>query len=132
MAKRRLSLKVHLPLYHPPRNRWRRAIHHAALLAKRQNNISYVPSDKLEVHVILNLDPSAALIHDVDNRLKDVLDALQGRAGGPKAAHRLQRIIPNDKLIYRVLIEKSARSDNKRPRGLVVVRELQRRGAKSA
>ena len=46
-------------------------------------------------------------IHDVDNRLKDILDALQGRAGGSQAIRKLQPIILNDRQIYYVTITKS-------------------------
>ncbi len=46
-------------------------------------------------------------VNDVDNRMKDVFDALQGRAGGPKAKLTLAPIIPNDKQIFRVEMEKS-------------------------
>ena len=42
-------------------------------------------------------------IHDVDNRLKDILDALQGRFGSTRAKKRL---IKNDRYISRALIEK--------------------------
>jgi hypothetical protein len=34
-------------------------------------------------------------IHDVDNRLNDVLDALQGRMGGSKAVRKFEPIILN-------------------------------------
>ncbi len=72
----------------------------------------------------MDLSPRAALKHDVDNRLKDVLDALQGRAGGSKVSHDLDPIIPNDRQIYRVSVEKSPRTDRKRPRGKVILRKL--------
>ena len=78
MPKRRLTLSMPLPVYRHPRNAWRRQIHQAALEAKVSRRVTYLPSDKLEVHVTLNLSRSAALHHDVDNRLKDILDALQG------------------------------------------------------
>jgi hypothetical protein len=35
--------------------------------------------------------------------LKDILDALQGRAGGSKKIRRLAPLIPNDSQIYRVI-----------------------------
>jgi len=127
MPKRRLTLSVPLPLYRHPRNAWRRLIHQAALEAQVSRRVTYLPSDKLEVHVTLNLSRSAALHHDVDNRLKDILDALQGRAGGSKALQTLQPIVPNDRQIYRVSIEKSPRTDRKRPRGTITIRKLQRR-----
>ena len=49
-------------------------------------------------------------IHDVDNRLKDVLDALQGRAGGSEALRLLKQIVLNDSQIYRFTITKSVPS----------------------
>ena len=127
MPKRRLTLSVSLPSYRHPRNEWRRLIHQAAQDAQAARNVHYLASDKLEVHVTLNLSPSAALHHDVDNRLKDILDALQGRAGGSKALHTLEPIVPNDSQIYRVSIEKSPRADRKRPRGQITLRKLRRR-----
>jgi Holliday junction resolvase RusA-like endonuclease len=45
-------------------------------------------------------------MHDVDNRLKDILDALQGRAGGPKSTRKLKAIIPNDSQVFCVTVEK--------------------------
>jgi hypothetical protein len=45
--------------------------------------------------------------HDVDNRLKDIMDALQGRAGGSKKIRRCPPIIPNDNQIYRVTVAKA-------------------------
>lgn len=53
------------------------------------------------------MDETALRFHDVDNRLKDIMDALQGRAGGPKKFRNHSPIIPNDKQIYRVIIEKA-------------------------
>jgi hypothetical protein len=53
------------------------------------------------------MDEAALLSHDVDNRLKDIMDALQGRAGGSKKLRAYSPIIPNDKQIFRVIIEKS-------------------------
>ena len=45
-------------------------------------------------------------IHDVDNRLKDILDALQGRFGGSKSARSKTRLFDNDRQVSRVVIEK--------------------------
>ena len=93
MPKRRLTLSVSLPSYRHPRNEWRRLIHQAAQDAQAARNVHYLASDKLEVHVTLNLSPSAALHHDVDNRLKDILDALQGRAGGSQRPFTLWSLL---------------------------------------
>jgi hypothetical protein len=42
----------------------------------------------------------------VDNRLKDILDALQGRFGGSKSARSKTRLFENDRQVCRVVIEK--------------------------
>ena len=107
MAKSKQKLKFRLPEYVSPRNAWRKLIHAAALKAAKQQGVEYGPEVKLAVEVKLYLHGRALEIHDVDNRLKDILDALQGRAGGSKAIRQLQPIILNDRQIYRVTIIKS-------------------------
>ena len=107
MAKPKQKLKFRLPEYESPRNAWRQLIHAAALKAQQQQGVEYGPEVQLAVEVKLYLRRRALEIHDVDNRLKDILDALQGRAGGSKAARQLRPIILNDRQIYRVTIIKS-------------------------
>ena len=46
--------------------------------------IKFAKNDKLEVQVKLYMEKSLLNKSDVDNRLKDILDAIQGRAGGSK------------------------------------------------
>ena len=75
--------------------------------AASKAGISYLSYDKLELNVKLYMDSTALFCHDVDNRLKDIMDALQGRAGGSKKISRWFPIIPNDKQIYRITIEKT-------------------------
>lgn len=70
------------------------------------------------------MDDTALLSHDVDNRLKDILDALQGRVGGPKAIRTLAPIIPNDRQIYRVIIEKAPLSWQSQGWGHLIIRKL--------
>jgi hypothetical protein len=100
MPKRKLSLKVRIPEYKSPRNAWRLGIHEAVLEQQEKKGIKYHSSDKLQVIVKLYLRVRKLLITDVDNRLKDILDALQGRAGGPKNIRSLKPIIPNDNQVY--------------------------------
>ena len=107
MAKRPLKLTIRIPPYENPRNAWRKKLHQAVLQHQRDFTVQYLESDKLEVTVRLYISGSALGVHDVDNRLKDILDALQGRAGGPKAKRTLVPIIPNDRQVYRVIIEKA-------------------------
>ena len=124
MPKSRKKLHVRMPSYRSPRNAWRRDLHAAIIAAQSRERVGYSSTDRLEVRVQLYLDSRAAAVHDVDNRLKDVLDALQGRAGGSKAVQSLAAVVPNDRQIYRVIIEKSPPSWQSRGLGHLWVRKL--------
>ena len=100
-------MRVRLPSYEAPRNEWRERMHEAILQEVETRGVVYSTEDKLEVHLRLYLPAASLASNDVDNRLKDVLDALQGRTGGPKKVRRLRAIIPNDRQIFRVCVEKS-------------------------
>jgi hypothetical protein len=77
------------------------------LHARGKAGIEYGPDDLLEVVVLLYLKKGKRHdIHDVDNRLKDILDALQGRFGGPKSPRTKSRLIENDNQVCRVVMEK--------------------------
>jgi len=91
---------------------------------QRKSLVTYQPTDKLEVEVRLYMKGSSLALHDVDNRLKDILDALQGRAGGSKAIRRLKPIIPNDNQVFRVIIEKAPAPKQSHGRGHLVIRRL--------
>ena len=106
MAKRPLKLTLRIPPYETPRNAWRKRLHQVVLKRQRKSPVRYTEKDKLEVEVRLYIKGTGLTMHDVDNRLKDILDALQGRAGGPKKRRTLEPIIPNDRQIYRVIMEK--------------------------
>ena len=124
MPKRPLKLHVRVPEYWSPRNSWRRKIHAAATRVQDRRRIEYRPDDQLEIDVRLYLDGSALTCNDVDNRLKDVLDALQGRVEGPKAVRSLPALIPNDRQIFRVVIEKCAPPKQSLGCGHLTVRRL--------
>jgi hypothetical protein len=68
--------------------------------------VTYRDDDKLAVSLVLYLEGNAIGFHDIDNRLKDVLDALQGRMGGPKAMRRNPPLIPNDNQVYSATVTK--------------------------
>lgn len=106
MAKRPLTLIIHIPPYKHPRNAWRRLIHVEVLKVQRKTTTKYREEDRLQIECRLHMNAKAFPVHDVDNRLKDILDALQGRAGGSKSKRVLSAIIPNDRQIYRVIFEK--------------------------
>lgn len=107
MSKRKLRLHFRIPPYVTPRNAWRRLIYDAARREARVQRVSYKPGDRLAVSVVLYLGASSIRFHDVDNRLKDVLDALQGRMGGPKNLRRQPPLVPNDSQVFRVTVTKS-------------------------
>src|SRR6266576_3423550 len=99
------ALEVSLPPYETPRNAWRVKIHAAASEAMRTAGIVYSDTEWLAVDVQLVMTASMLQFHDVDNRLKDVLDALQARVGGPKKVRKLPPLIPNDFQIVRASVE---------------------------
>lgn len=82
MAKRALRLRVRLPTYHHPRNEWRRQIRIRVRAKMKEKRIRYTSKDKLEIHVRPYFSEPKLSMVDVDNRLKDVMDALQGQVGG--------------------------------------------------
>ncbi|HSP63086.1 MAG TPA: RusA family crossover junction endodeoxyribonuclease [Pyrinomonadaceae bacterium] len=104
MVTRRRKVSTVLPTYQRDRYRWRRNILANVLNAASKAGVRYEPDDQIEVVVLLYLSEGKRLtIHDVDNRLKDILDALQGRFGPDRARKRL---IENDRQIWRVVMEK--------------------------
>jgi hypothetical protein len=106
MAKQPLSLKVRLPRYESPRNEWRKKLHASIITALTTNGIEYTTDQKLELHITIYLEDPHIEFHDVDNRLKDIMDSLQGCMGGSKKEQKFERLIPNDRQIYKVTIEK--------------------------
>lgn len=129
MAKRSLKLTIRIPEYGAPRNSWRQAIHQAVMQAQSTTSVKYRSDDRLELTLRLYFtDGQAAEIHDVDNRLKDCLDALQGRVGGTKTktAPVLEPIVPNDRQIWRVVVEKALAPRQASGRGHLTIRRLRK------
>jgi hypothetical protein len=100
------ALRVSLPPYRTPRNEWRKEIHKAVVREMRLAKVAYSPHDRFGIEVELRMTNQMFRFHDVDNRLKDILDALQGRMGGPKNVHAYRRLIDNDNQVTRVVIQK--------------------------
>ena len=101
-----------------------REIYKAALEAMRKQGVSYPEDAKLSVEVRLYLRGRALEIHDVDNRLKDILDALQGRMGGSKAVRKFVPIIRRDRNVYLLIITKSSPSGQSHGLGHVSVWQM--------
>jgi hypothetical protein len=123
MPKRRLTLKVRIPPYEPPRNAWGHKLHRAIVSKQKHRRIQYRPTDFLELDIRLYIPGKSLKAHDVDNRMKDVMDALQGRAGGPKSERALAAIIPNDCQVYRVTMVKSEPPGQSYGKGHLIVRK---------
>ena len=106
MAKQPKTLKVRLPDYLSETKDWRKAINAEAAKAQKKSRVAYAPDDKLEVQVRMHLRDRKLTVLDLDNRLKQILDALQGFIGDKGKRGELVPIIPNDNQIYRIIIEK--------------------------
>jgi len=104
VAKRRATISAPIPPYRRPRSKWRRDIWANVIAAADEAGVRYEPKDSYEVVVLLYWSTTKRhAIHDVDNRLKDILDALQGRFGSSRSSRRL---IENDNRVCRVVMEK--------------------------
>jgi Holliday junction resolvase RusA-like endonuclease len=105
MAKHDLKLSVRIPNFETDALAWRRAIYAAIAKAQEGGNVQYSEDDKLDIEILFYLENPKLTILDLDNRAKNVLDALQGFMRD-KGKGGLRRIIPNDNQIYRLTVEK--------------------------
>ena len=130
MAKRPMKLTVRLPNFKTDSRQWRREMNEAVANAQRKTRVRYGENDKLEIHIEFYLRDRKLTILDVDNRLKDVLDALQGFLGDKGKKRLLESIIPNDNQIYRIVAEKRlAPKANRESLGTLVIRRYSNHGA---
>ena len=113
MRKKRLKLTAKIPNFMSDSLTWRKAIYAAVSEAQRREGVEYSATDKLEVEIRFHLQGRKLTILDLDNRLKDVGDALQGFIYD-KGAGGLKPIIPNDNQIYRLVAEKRLPSKSDR------------------
>jgi len=123
MTKHSLMIKFRIPQYVTPRARWRKQIHGVAAETVRTAGVRYTSDDRLELDVRIYLTKPALALHDVDNRLKDIMDALQGHVQGTgKKARALPALIPNDNQVFRVIIEKQDPPKQSHGQGHVTIR----------
>jgi hypothetical protein len=106
MRKRELMLNARIPNFNKDSEAWRRGIHAAVAAVQARTKVRYTADDKLDVEIRLHLGNPKLTILDLDNRLKDIFDALQGCIGEKGKSGELKCIIPNDDQIYRVVVEK--------------------------
>ncbi len=107
MAKRRSSIVAALPAYARPRNEWRRRVHATVLEALARRGVGYTGADRLELRIALALGERPLSLHAIDERVKDVVDALGGRIAGPRSRRRIAPIV-EDGQIARIVLERSA------------------------
>ena len=128
----RFSITVPLPAYARPRNEWRRRVHGAVLDVQTRRGVGYRDSDQLEVRISLPLGDRPLDMHEIDERVKDVIDALEGRIAGPRSRRRIAPIVPSADQIRRIVLEKEPRRTPRRALGeLAISRFHARRRASS-
>lgn len=128
MKEKQQIIKIRLPEYERKASLWRRAIHQE--LSRAYPTLDVV-TDPVELIVTLYFDDRRVHWNDVDNRLKDVMDALQGRLGGPKSLKLNRQFIANDNQVCRVEIEKMIAPKQSHGKGHLVVRKyVKRKGAR--
>lgn len=120
MAKRRFSIVAQLPAYARPRNEWRRRVHAVVLEALARRGVGYRGADRLEIRIALALEGRPLSIHAVDERVKDVVDALGGRIAGPRSRRRIAPIVGDDQ-IARIVLESGERRGRGRAFGQLAI-----------
>ncbi len=120
MAKRRFSIVVQLPAYARPRNEWRRRVHAVVLDELARRGVGYQDADRLELRLALALDGRPLSMHAIDERVKDVVDALGGRIAGPRSERRIAPIV-GDGQIGRIVLEKATRRARGRALGELTI-----------
>lgn len=126
MAKRRSSIVVELPGYARPRNEWRRRVHAVVLEALARRGVGYQDADRLEIRLALALEARPLSVHAIDERVKDVIDALGGRIAGPRSTRRIAPIVA-DEQIMRIVLEKAPARRRGRALGELAIARYRRR-----
>lgn len=116
------TIHVHLPGRNPE-NTWRERILKTVLESAADLRVPLITSprsgatyiydepDRLSLPATVYLDGHALMDCDVDNLLKEIMDGLQGRfpGHGPDPKRPPRRVIRNDRLVWRVEVEKVKR-----------------------
>jgi hypothetical protein len=130
VAKRRFTISAVLPGYTAPSNEWRRRVHAAVLDAQTSRGVGYRESDPLELRIALFLGNRPLDIHEIDERVKDVIDALGGHIAGPRSRRRIAPIVPTPEQIRRIVLERVTYwSQRGRPFGQLTISRYRRRRA---
>jgi hypothetical protein len=120
VAKRRFSIVVELPGYARPRNEWRRRVHAAVLEELARRGVGYQDADRLELRLTLALGGRPLSVHAIDDRVKDIIDALGGRIAGPRSTRRIAPIVGDDQ-IARIVLEQDGARGRRRTLGQLAI-----------
>ena len=101
-------------------------MHAAVLEAQTFRGVGYRESDRLELRVSLFLGARALDVHETDERVKDIIDALEGRIAGRRSRRRIAPIVAAGQIL-RLIIEKDARVPRGRPLGVLTLSRYRRR-----
>ena len=102
-------------------------MHAAVLEAQTRRGVGYRETDRLEIRIALRLGDRALAIHEIDERVKDIVDALEGRIAGPRSVRRIAPIVSDPDQIRRVILEKSMAS-SRRTLGELAISRFRTRG----
>ena len=101
-------------------------MHAAVLEAQTFRGVGYRESDRLELRVTLYLGARSLDVHEIDERVKDIIDALEGRIAGRRSRRRIAPIVASGQIL-RIILEKDARVPRGRPLGLLSIARYRRR-----
>ena len=101
-----MKFKIRLPEYSYPRNRWRKNVYNSVQKKLHACGVTKMKYERIELKLVLYFDKTKIKFVDVDNRLKDVMDALQARWGSKITKKKFNPLIENDNSIYKVTVEK--------------------------
>jgi len=101
-------------------------MHAAVLEAQTFRGVGYRESDQLELRLSLFLGQRDLDVHDTDERVKDVVDALEGRIAGRRSRRRIAPIVLSSQ-VRRIILEKDTRSLRGRPFAQLTISRYRRR-----
>ena len=101
-------------------------MHAAVLEAQTFRGVGYRESDQLELRVAIFLGQRPLDVHEVDERVKDIVDALEGRIAGRRSRRRIAPIVSTGQL-RRLILEKDTRQLRGRPFGILSISRYRRR-----
>lgn len=126
MPKTKVALEIRLPAWPRRDGRtgperlgiiWKRRVYSRIMQAAAKKKLVWPDPTKgglsglhLEIDVLIYLQSGGLKKQDIDNLVKLVLDALQGRLSRPKAQPRPRRLVENDADVRRMTVEKKAPS----------------------